>query len=127
MKQRRRAAIVAACLMIVAGVGYSWLSARSQRARDLQVIEQNEIKANRVKADIDRELPLGTTKAAVADYLRSHGMQDAIGDGPTYMVHVAHGPSVVWFCGSSDVWVELTFAAERLVKTSVSDSGGDCL
>ena len=127
MKQRRRAVILAACVLVVAVAGYGWLSARYQRARDLEIIEQNTIKANSVKAEIDRELPLGTSKAAVDDYLGKHGMQDVIGGAPSYMVHVAHGPSVVWFCGSSDVWVELTFAEEHLVKTSVSHWSGDCL
>jgi hypothetical protein len=127
MKRRKRAVISAVCVAIVLMVGYGWLSARYQRARDLQIVEQNTIKANSVKADIDRDLTVGTSKAAVDDWLRSHGMQDVMIAGSSYMVHVAHGPSVVWFCGSSDVWVELTFAEEHLVKTGVSVRGGDCL
>jgi len=96
-----------------------------ERAR--RVIEQNTIKATRIKEEIDRDLPPGTAKASVDRYLRTHRMQDIVISSSSYMVHVAHGPTDVWFCGSSDVWVEIVFAEEHLVKTSVSNWSGDCL
>jgi hypothetical protein len=121
---RNRAAIAIALV----GIGYGWN--RYQENVRIPTVTENTKRAEKLIAEIDKRLPLGTTQHDVLAFLHTeHPSYSTSSDTewPDYSVAVADEPSNVWYCGSWTVYVTLRYEKGLLVKSSITRWSNNCL
>lgn len=122
----RTRSLVALCLVLAGTSGYcAW----SQRATE-RTWRELESKAQALKADIDAHFPAGSPQSQVGAFLSKRVGDVNLSEGDSsYWVRVGKAPNRDWklLCGPWEVGVEVTFDAARLVSTTATARGVDCI
>jgi hypothetical protein len=121
---RAKAAIAVAIILLA----YGWRHYRESVR--LGAVAENTIKAQKLKSEIDKRFPVGTSESEILDFLRKEH-PDFItwpsGAWMEYGVSVGQEPSNVWYCASFTAYVSLRCEDRRLVRTAISRWSLDCL
>lgn len=121
---RKRGAIAIA----VFAIGYGWC--RHEENVRVRTVIENTRTAEKLKAEIDRRLPAGTTQQDVLAFLHAEHPSYSTSSGADwtdYSVPVADEPSSVWYCGKFTVYVTLRCEKGLLVKSHITRWSNNCL
>ena len=115
-------------LILLSGLCY--VSRQRSEAIRAQAVENNNVKANQLKAEIDRRIAMGAAEAEVVAFLRArhpNHISFLAGRRNEYFVPVGSEPSNVWYCGSIQAGVMLRCEGGRLINTEIARWSNDCL